>query len=653
MQMIQDDKEKFAMQKIFFQLVAFPVFVLIPLTFVTVTLWNYLSISSQDIFGWERIWYIVNIKSKIPFTPFTITPMLVIVFADTVAFILYMRHLYPIYNYIQTGENPEKAEKHIFSGFFILYGPAVTILSIGHQLYFLKDDMVDPNHTVLTAMLNVGYLIVISAIYILVVLQVLRITAAPVLQRVGRTRLKASSILVLDQIIAYALPILFTLGLIFIYFRSLNFLFFYTSKGIEFSEIVKSQWPYIATLLFTFFALSISLSALMSLGEDKERLPIREELEQLSKGKADLTHRIIIPSQSSRGLFVSFFNQFVEVCQRLVIRLKEYSVKISTGVHDLNTSFEKIRVSKDAQKKEIEPLSNAVEEISVGMDHLIDDVKKKYDDIEGNLKHIDEIAHGIERIIMLFQGIKKQSFTSFSTANIIMKQIQESMEKSGQLMKSMTLISEKIQAAGQEAEHIDDILVLVQDISEQTNILSINAAIEAAHAGDDGKGFALVANEVRTLATDSGKAVEHISKKLIDIRQLIRTSVEMTLVAESVTKENNALVIESHELITEMISQFRKTGRLTENTAAIIAQQGTITRNFQKHIRSLMIFFEHLRNTIGNQESLFKELQGSLKDLEESLSTVDVYNVKVTEALTDSAQSEEQLRNTLQVFKTE
>ncbi|MGL5253485.1 MAG: methyl-accepting chemotaxis protein [Brevinema sp.] len=649
----KEDSEIFVMRKMFFQLLAFPVFVLIPLTFITMTMWGYLAVSSQDIFGWERILYIITLKTKIPFTPFTLTPILLIFIADTVAFIAYLYHLYPIYHYIQTGENAEKAEKHIFSGFRILYVPAVTVLTVGYNFIFPKDDMINPFDKILTLVLNMGYIVVISAIYILICMQVLRITAAPVLQRIGRTKLSSTNILLLDQIIAYVLPALFTTGLLLIYFRTINFLFFYTSKGILLSEAIKTQWPSITLLLLTFSILSISLSALMTMSQDKERAPIRHELKQLSKGNANLTHRLVIPSRSIRGVFISLFNQFIGVCQRLIIRLKEYSDKISLGVKDLNSSFHKINISKDAQKKEIEPLGIAVEEISLGMGNLISNVKNKYDDIEGNLKHIDEIANGIEQIISLFQEIKRQSFTSFSTASIIMKQIQESMDKSGQLMQSMTLISEKIQAAGKEAEHIDDILLLVQDISEQTNILSINAAIEAAHAGDDGKGFAIVANEVRTLATESGKAVEQISKKLLDIQKLIRSSVEKTLDAELVTKENNSLVIESHRLITEMINQFRKTDRLTENTAAIISQQGTITRNFQKHIRSLMIFFEHLRNTIDNQEAMFDELRVTLKDLEQSLSTVDEYNNKVVSALEESAKTEEQLRKTLNIFKTE
>ncbi|MGL5722056.1 MAG: methyl-accepting chemotaxis protein [Brevinema sp.] len=653
MAIIQEHNDEIVMRKVFFQLLSFPAFVIIPLTFVTMVMWNYLSISNIELFGWERIWYIVTLETKLPFLPFSLTPITLICIADIIAFSFYLYHLYPIYKYIQTGENPEKAEKNIFSGFLILFIPAVTFLCVGYNFIFLKDNMVAVHDVVVTIVLNMSYISVVSAIYILICMQVLRITAAPVLHRIGRTKIDATKILVLDQIIAFAMPALFTAGLLLIYFRAVNFLFYYTSKGVAFADVIKMQWPAISVLLATFVILSISLSALLTMGEDKERYPIRHELEQLSKGKADLTHRLIIPSRSTRGVFVSLFNQFVEVCQRLIVRLKDYAGKISVGIEALNKSFQKISVSKDAQKKEIEPLGLAVEQISQGMDQLIEDVKQKYDDIEGNLKHIDEITRGIERIITLFQGIKKQSFTSFSTANIIMKQIQESMDKSGKLMKSMTLISEKIQAAGKEAEHIDDILVLVQDISEQTNILSINAAIEAAHAGDDGRGFAIVANEVRTLATESGKAVEHISQKLIGIQQLIRSSVEMTVAAEAVTKENNALVTESHELITEMIEQFRKTGRLTENTAAIIAQQGTITRNFQKHIRSLMIFFEHLRNTIGNQETLFSELRTTLKDLEDSLSTVDDYNNRVVESLQGAMKTENQLNTTLGIFKTE
>lgn len=640
-------------KKIVTTLIVFPLFVLIPFTFLFTIPWNYFTISTFNQFGWERVLNTSFYQFPEVGEAF-FTPLVLVLCAEAICFTLYLFHLRPIFHYISTGEEPDQAEKAIYTGFGVLFWPGFLIGSILKYFLYKGDTAINPNHMPFYQILNVLSTGIYLTILILCAVLVIRIAANPVVAMINRKKISYKETYFLDLILPYLPGILFAAGMFTIFFRLVNFFIFYGGQVDNTDIPPMTQEYFIAAIMVgSFSVLIIILNSLITFLDRLERVPLKQQLEQLSQQGADLSYRITIPAHNIQGLFASEFNGFLERFQRQILRLKTFAVDMKKGAENLHANYTLISDAENIQKREIAPVSSSVSDVSIGMSNLINEVKGKYDDISENLSNVDSISERVEQIILIFQEIKKQSVTSLATANIITKQIQDSIEKSQKMTESMALISKRIQEAGKEAEHIDEILTLIQDISEQTNILSINAAIEAAHAGDDGKGFAIVANEVRTLATESSKAVEHISQKLIDIRRIIRNSVELTLSAETITQENNSLVQETFSVITQMIEQFQKTGQITENTANAITHQAAITRNFRNQIRLLMFFFQDLKSSMIGQEEAFSHLDGTLQTLKDSIAIVSDHNVKVKISVDMVSQTESSFSDLVSLFKTE
>lgn len=636
---------------IIIQLLLGQLFISFPIDVLLILFWNYFASFEQQIYGIKRFILTINYAIPIPFTDIKIAGLgfFIIFCTHILQFILYLIYLIPIFQYLKNGQNPDLVKKRLYGGFKWIYW--ITLFCILYTFGTLKFTFNTTKELFLAISDNtfiIIYWFVLTYLYLLLG----RLLMTPILSQLKVRNISKKDISFLDSFSNYIPMIISTLLLILFFIRSNKFMGdFINSSHAQVSLI--SQAPWILGLLFVITGLIVLLTILIQKREQRVLLPLIHQFSKLSKGGADLTHRFSIISQEVIGLAISFFNQFLRKFQKQISVLKETSNTINISTLELGTEYNNLLTATKIQSQEIKPIQQSVKDITSGMSNLIQEVNKRYDSTSQNLKYIENISIGIEKIIYLFQDIKKQGSHSLSTANLIMKQIKDSMEKSEQMNQSMKLISKKIQEAGKEAEHIDEILILIQDVAEQTNILSINAAIEAAHAGDAGKGFAIVANEVRNLATVSSQAVEHISQKLVDIQQIIRNSVEMTLFAEKVTNENSELVTEAYQVLSLMIEQFRKLGHISGNASTITSQQGSITQTFYRQIHSLMLFLERFRTSLISQESSFIDLSEEVVHLQEILKKINSVNHKVSLSLEDVTQTENVLSSLISVFKTD
>ncbi len=159
----------------------------------------------------------------------------------------------------------------------------------------------------------------------------------------------------------------------------------------------------------------------------------------------------------------------------------------------------------------------------------------------------DDLIHGVESTkeiindITTIRDVAGESLNSVSSMGMVLDELNESASSS----------SESVESLSTRASEIDSIIILIKDIAEQTNLLALNAAIEAARAGEHGRGFAVVADEVRKLADRTQKAIGEIS---IVIKSIQQETHDMISQSEIMTKKMNEAV-EKVSSIEDMISQ--------------------------------------------------------------------------------------------------
>ncbi len=213
--------------------------------------------------------------------------------------------------------------------------------------------------------------------------------------------------------------------------------------------------------------------------------PINEvvfALRDIAEGEGDLTRRLTLNSNDELGELVSWFNTFVEKIQGVVVQFRDTANELSTAATDLNSQSSVTNQSIIGQQNEIELVLSAMQEMSSNVQEVTDSVENSASDSE---------------------EADKESKLGREVVGETMNAIEE-------LANDIEAASRVITKLQQDSDSIGTVLDGIPGIAGQTNLLALNAAIEAARAGEQGRGFAVVADEVRTLASRTQESTQEI-----------------------------------------------------------------------------------------------------------------------------------------------
>jgi methyl-accepting chemotaxis protein len=243
------------------------------------------------------------------------------------------------------------------------------------------------------------------------------------------------------------------------------------------------------SLLMLALAISVLLSELYVLY--KPILLLKEMVTDLSKGNGDLTRRLKVTNQDDLGQISQGINQFIANLQSMMLEVLQSSTHIGSSVERLKSEAEANSHILVAHTTETELIVAAIE----GMSATANDVARN--------------------------GATTASFTQATNIQTLESKavVGKATDTVAQLVREVENISANIAEIDRDTVNITQVLKVIGEIADQTNLLALNAAIEAARAGEQGRGFAVVADEVRALAARTQTSTAEIEQTLTKLRQ--------------------------------------------------------------------------------------------------------------------------------------
>ncbi|MDD2884244.1 MAG: methyl-accepting chemotaxis protein [Dechloromonas sp.] len=307
------------------------------------------------------------------------------------------------------------------------------------------------------------------------------------------------------------------------------------------------------------------------------------DLAAIADGQADLSHQVGTPGHDTGGRVAANINRFFARVRGLISHARERSVSIAVDAARMNHL---VQLTSDAVRRQ-EALAGEVFESSNRVNVAVRDVTVNADAIQSSTQNNLDLA--------------QRSLTQMETVASTMRSTNEHIEHFSSTVTELHASSMKI----------NEIVSLINDISDQTNLLALNAAIEAARAGEAGRGFAVVADEVRKLAEKVKTATQVIGQNTQSMINLVAdTSSKTQTIVGEVTRANGYIETSAADLGT-MVNDFKQT---TEQLSTI----SSAIYNLRESNDTIHREVEEIRNHSVDISGRMKQCQESAKTLRES-----------------------------------
>ena len=394
------------------------------------------------------------------------------------------------------------------------------------------------------------------------------------------------------------------------------------------------------TIIIAMFAIILTALILFIIFNlvTKPIVTVAETLKDISEGEGDLTRSITVSSRDEIGDLAKYFNNTLEKIKKLVFSIKgeagmlsNIGTDLASNMSETAAAVNEITASVQNIKGRVINQSASVTETHATMEQVVGNINKLDKLVGEQSVNISGASSAIEEMVANINSVTNTLINNANNVNNL-----KDASEAGR--SGLQEVAADIQEISRESEGLMEINGVMENIASQTNLLSMNAAIEAAHAGEAGKGFAVVADEIRKLAKSSGeqsKTIGTVLKKIKSSIDKIISSTENVLTGFEAIDANVKIVSEQEDNIRRaMEEQGIGSKQILEGVSTV----NGITRQVQNSSREMLSGANEVITESNNLEIVTQEITSGMNEM---ASGADQINVAVNHVNTISSKNRE------------
>ena len=334
------------------------------------------------------------------------------------------------------------------------------------------------------------------------------------------------------------------------------------AREVQAMQRVKQEAIYHATAVSFVFtaitgvALALLIYFLFKVLVIRRLAALEDSLKDVAMGEGDLTKRIKVNAEDIIGRIGKHYNHFVA-------KLHEIIKQVVSATEQITTASEHMRMQTDESRS---------------------DIMKQNSEIDQAATAINEMAATVNEVARNAATAADAAHNADTESNEGLEIVNNTIHSIGELTKEVNSASEVINELERDSGNISVILDVIRGIAEQTNLLALNAAIEAARAGEQGRGFAVVADEVRTLASRTQESTEEINSMIEKLQVGTQNAVKVMEEGCSRAKHSEEMAQKAGTSLNSIAKAVATITQMNTQIASAAEEQGSVAEEINRNI---------------------------------------------------------------------